>query len=74
MPQIAILAIQAFQAAITAAPQVEALVVKAKDYLSEMFSAGLITKEQQNALHAHVDSLCAAFLAGNVPPEFTVED
>lgn len=72
-PATIALIIQGIQAAIAAAPQVEALALKAKEFISELFGAGLITKETQDALHAHVDAVCAAALAGTPPPAWTVE-
>lgn len=65
--------ISAIQLVIAAAPKVEALYVKAKDFISAMFGAGIITVEQQDALHKHVDALQAAALAGTPPPSWTVE-
>lgn len=62
-----------FQAAIAAAPKVAALVVKAKEYIEALFTAGLISKEQQDQLHAHMDAAQAAALSGNTPPHWTVE-
>jgi hypothetical protein len=67
------LIIQGIEAAISAAPQFEEVVTKAKEFISSLTSAGLITKAVQDALHARVDIVCAAALAGDVPPEFTVE-
>jgi hypothetical protein len=67
------LIIQGVQLAIAAAPQVEAIAKSAKDFFSSLFSAGLISKATQDALHAHVDACQAAALSGTVPPEFTVE-
>ena len=68
-----LLIIQAVQAAIAAAPQVADVAVKAKDFIASLFGAGLITKEQQDRIHAHVDAICAAALAGQELPEWTVE-
>lgn len=62
-----------FQAAIAAAPKVAALVVKAKEYIQALFDAGLISKEQQDKLHAHMDAVQAAALSGTPPPHWTVE-
>lgn len=67
------LIMQGIEAAISAAPQVEALVVKAKDFIASLFGAGLITKATQDSLHARIDAVCAAALAGQVPPAWTVE-
>lgn len=62
-----------FQAAIQAAPKVAELVVKAKEYIAALFGAGLITKDQQDRLFAHMAELQAAALTGNPPPHWTVE-
>jgi predicted RNA-binding protein associated with RNAse of E/G family len=72
-PATIALIIQGFQAAIAAAPQVEALAVKAKDYVTSLFESGLISKETQDAIHAHVDAISAAAKAGSLPPEWSVE-
>jgi hypothetical protein len=72
-PATIALLIQGFQAAIAAAPQVKALVVKAKDYITSLFEGGLISKETQDALHAHVDQVSANAMAGTLPPEWSVE-
>jgi hypothetical protein len=72
-PETIGLIVQGIQAAIAAAPQVESLAIKAKDFISELFSQGLISKETQDALHAHVDEICAALLAEQAPPAWTVE-
>lgn len=62
-----------FQAAISAAPKVAELVVKAKEYIAALFGAGLITKEQQDRLFNHMQELQAAALTGNPPPHWAVE-
>ena len=61
------------QAIIMAAPKVVALVQKAKEMISAMFSAGLITKEIQDKLHAHIDEISRAAIAGEIPPAWQVE-
>lgn len=66
------LVIQGIQAAIAAAPQIEAVVTAGKDYITALFSAGAITADQQNAVHAHVDAVAAAVASGQTPPEFVV--
>lgn len=67
------LALQFFQMAISAAPQVVELVTQAKNYFSAMFTAKLITAEQQNLLHAHIDSISAMAKAGLFPSHWQVE-
>jgi len=61
------------EAVITAAPDIEKAVGAVKDFITNLVSAGVITADQQTALHAHVDSVAAAVASGQTPPEFTVE-
>ncbi len=68
-----LLIIQAIQAAIAAAPGVVDLVEKAKTFIDGLFTAKLITADQQTAMKNHVDSLQALALAGIVPPHWKVE-
>jgi predicted RNA-binding protein associated with RNAse of E/G family len=72
-PATILLIIQGIQAAISAAPVVEAIVVQGKNFITSLFEAGLISKATQDAAHAHVDAYCAAALAGQEPPQWTVE-
>jgi hypothetical protein len=65
--------IQAVETAIAAAPGVVEVVEKGKDFLVSVFSAADVPKETQDRVFNHVEEVTAAFLAGNVPPEFTVE-
>lgn len=65
--------ISGIQAAIGAAPGVVDIVEKGKALISSLFTAKVITKEQQDALHAHIDSLSALAVAGIVPLAWTVE-
>lgn len=59
--------------AIAAAPEVEKIVVAAKKWLDALFSAGLISKDVQNATHAHVDALAEAAAAGQELPSWSIE-
>ncbi len=61
------------QAVLSAAPQVAELVLKAKELITALFTAKVISKEQQDAMHLHVDSLAALYAAGIVPPAWKVE-
>ena len=72
-PATLALIIQGFQAAIAEAPKVIDLVVKAKDYIAGLFAAKLITKDQQDLLHAHIDSIAKMAQAGIIPPSWQVE-
>jgi len=65
--------VSAIQLAVAAAPAVEDVIGKTKAWISSLFGAGVIDAATQNALHAHVDAIAAAALAGNEPPEFKVE-
>lgn len=72
-PAVLALILQGIQAAIAAAPQVIDIVTKGKDFITALFTANLITKAQQDALHAHVDSMSALAMAGIVPDSWKVE-
>jgi hypothetical protein len=72
-PATLALIIEAIEAAIKAAPQVEAIAVKGKEWVTTLFQGGLISKATQDAIHSHVDEVRDAFLAGVTPPEWTVE-
>lgn len=73
MPPIVFTVLAAIQAAIQAAPQVKAVVVKGKEFIGALFSANIITKEQQDQLFARVDEISAAFKDGKQPPHWDVE-
>ncbi len=72
-PAILALIVQGLQAAIEAAPQIASVVAKAKDLISELFAAGVITAQQQADVHQHVDATCAAALAGRPSPAWQVQ-
>jgi len=61
------------QAALTAAPAVVEIIKSAKDLITSLFTAKLITQDQQNALHAYIDAHAAMVAAGLTPPAWTVE-
>lgn len=67
------LILQGILAAISAAPGVIALVQKAKDLISALFGANLITKAQQDALHARIDAHALMVNAGLIEPWWQVE-
>lgn len=73
MPPVAILVLNGLTAALTAAPQVEELIIKAKDFFTSMFNADLISAEQQDALHTRVDQITDAALKNQLPPAWSVE-
>lgn len=56
-----------------AAPQVAELAVKAKELISALFTAKVISKQQQDAMHLHVDSLAALHAAGIIPESWKVD-
>lgn len=65
--------ISALQAAIAAAPKAIQLVEDTKNYITSLFKAGLITKEQQDAAHAYADAQAALFSAGIIPDSLKVD-
>lgn len=67
------LILQGIQAAISAAPSVIAIVQSAKDFISSLFGAGLITKAQQDALHQAIDAHAALVAQGIIPDWWKVE-
>jgi hypothetical protein len=67
------LIIQAIQAAIVAAPQIEKAVASAKTWVTGLFESGAIDVNTQNKIHSHIDAVQAAVLAGTVPPAWQVE-
>lgn len=72
-PETLALIVQGISALIVAAPQAIELVGKTKEFVSGMFGSALITKAQQDAIHAHIDALQAMNVAGIVPPHWQVE-
>lgn len=73
MPAAVALAIQAFTALMAAAPQVAAILEQAKNFFTGLFAAGLITKAQQDAVHAHLDSVWAMLQSGITLDHWKVE-
>lgn len=73
MPPLVFTILAGIQAAIQAAPQIKELVTKGKDFISALFTAKLITKEQQNQLFQRVDEISEAFKNGEQPPHWDVE-
>lgn len=61
------------QMAMAATPKVIELVKQGKAFFSGLFGAGLITREQQNALHAQIEAHAEMIAAGIVQPQWTVE-
>jgi hypothetical protein len=73
MPQIVLTIIELIRAAISAAPQVIEVVQGARATIDALFTGKIITVEQQDKLHQHVNDLLDAALTGETPPEFNVE-
>jgi hypothetical protein len=74
MPVAAIgLIVQGIEAAVSAAPTVMAVAQKAKDFISALATAGLISKAQQDAIHAHVDVVQQMAQAGIIPSHWQVQ-
>ncbi len=75
MNPAAILAtIKYVQLAIAAAPDVIKAAQDAKNFITQLFLAKLITADQQNQLHSHVDAVLAVFVDGqNIPSNWKVE-
>ena len=73
MPPVALLIIQGITAAIQLAPQVTEIVVKGKELIGSLVGGGIITKEQQDTLHARVDAITEAARRGEKPPAWEVE-
>jgi len=67
------LILQGIKAAIAAAPGVVEVVVRAKEFIASLFSAGVISKEQQDRVHGHVDEICRAAIRGEEFPRWVVE-
>ena len=64
--------IEAVLAAVSAAPKVETLAVSAKEFITQMFKAGLINKATQDATFAFMESVRALSEAGITPPSWKV--
>lgn len=73
MPPAVILAIQGIQAAISLAPDIEQVITSAKNLISGLVTKGVISVDQQNALHAWCDNQAALAKAGIVPASWQVQ-
>ena len=67
------LILQGILAAVQAAPQIAEVIKAGKDLISALFTAKVITAEEQQALHDYVDAHAAATALGIVPPAWQVE-
>jgi hypothetical protein len=73
MPPFVFLVLQGIQAAIQAAPQVKEVIDAGKQMISSLFTANVITKEQQDTLHAQVDQIADDFANGRIPSSWLVK-
>lgn len=63
----------AVQGLILIAPDVIRFSAKVKDWIADLFSAGVISVEQQNELYARVNEICRATLSGQLPDHWKVD-
>lgn len=73
MPPIVLTIVSIITTAAKFAPEAKQLYAEARGLFDKLFKGGLITVEQQAALMAWAEAHEAATLAGEVPPELTVE-
>ena len=73
MPPLIPIVIAGIEAAIQAAPGIIDVVEKGKALIASLFGAGIISADQQNTLHAHIDQHAADVAAGKEPVSWTVE-
>ncbi len=71
MSAAAIIAI--IQLALAAAPKGIEIAKELKDFIASLFTKGIITKAEQDVLHAYVDSCAALVAAGIVPKPWRVD-
>lgn len=72
IPALVMTALSVFEALIGAFPQATKVVQEAKDFFTGLFSAGVITKEQQDALHSRLDKVADDYLNGRIPHSLIV--
>lgn len=58
---------------IDAIQNLEPVVADITDFISKMFSKGLISIEEQDQLNAYVNAKCEAILKGEIPPAWQVD-
>lgn len=73
MSPIATLIITFIQLGIKAAPEIQKVYEDAKKLITMMFNGGMITAEQQAIYMSWADEHQAATLAGQKPPELTID-
>lgn len=65
--------LQGVLAAVSAAPQIEAVITSAKNFITSLVEAKIIPAALQGSLHAYVDAHAALAAAGVTPPAWKVE-
>ncbi len=73
MPANPILLMAAIQSGLAAAPDVLRFAVTAKSFIEGLFTAKVLSADEQNQLFAFVDERCAARLRGELPKHWQVE-
>ena len=63
----------AVQGLIAVAPDVIAFGAKVKVWITDMFSSGIITVEEQKQLNDRVTDICRAYLIGQIPEAWQVD-
>lgn len=72
MPPIVFAILGGIQAAIAAAPKVVAIAKAGKAFIASL-TGTLITKEQQDSIHARIDEIAKAHANGKLPDGWAVE-
>jgi hypothetical protein len=68
-----LLIVQAVMAALAAAPQAVELANAAREFVTQLFKAGLITKEVQDATFDYVNAVTKMHRLGIISPSFQVQ-
>ena len=63
----------AIQGAIAIAPDVIEAAAAARQFIAALFSAKVLTADEQNTLFGRITELCAARIRGELPPHWKVE-
>ncbi len=74
MPPLVLAIVSYITLAIKAAPAIKAVYDDGKALIQSLFSANLISEQQQAALMAWADTHMVMTLAGTMPPEFSIEE
>ena len=74
MPPLVLAIVSYITLAIKAAPAIKAVYDDGKALIQSLFSANLISEQQQAALMAWADTPMVMTLAGTMPPEFSIEE